>query len=203
MNNFNDLRAFIIGNKEYISRTESMVKLIDLVEKRFNGKPINIVETGTMRGHLGGLWSGGDGCSSLVFARLAKIVNGHFWTVDLSQQNINQCKIFTRDYEKYITYAAQDSIAFLRDFSHKIDVLYLDSYDTGYEEEMRAACRHQLEECRAVLDKLNEDSIILSDDAPTLDCGKVVYSVPFLRENGFKILWNSVELGQVALSKIE
>ena len=68
---------------------------------------------------------------------------------------------------------------------------------------MRLACQHQLKEAESSIDKLLENSIILSDDAPDLVSGKVAYSVPFLLEKGFKVLWNNVELGQVALSKIE
>lgn len=202
INSLQELRTFIIENKQYFSRYLSFLKIIDLIESRFKDKPLNIVETGTMRGY-NGQWSGGDGCSSLFWAILAKLTSGHFWTVDISNNNIEECKKFTEQFSNYITYTVQDSIQFLRDFDKKIDILYLDSYDTGSDSQMVAACRHQLLECEVVLDKLNNNSIILSDDAPRLDIGKVAYSVPFLINNGYHVLYNSEELGQVALSKIK
>lgn len=198
-NSFDELREYILRYKHLISRTNSMIHAVNLIEKRWNGKPINIVETGCQRAFE----HGGDGNSTSVWARICKLTNSHLWTVDISRENIEKCAGYTQNYNDFITYVIGDSVEFLKNFDKKIDFLYLDSYDTGYDEQMRAASRHQLAECVESLGKLNENSVILSDDAPDFTCGKVVYSVPFLLTNGFKVLWNSVELGQVALSKIE
>jgi len=130
-------------------------------------------------------------------------MESHLYTVDINPQNIQNCAEYTKNYSNFITYTVDDSINFLQKFDKPIHFLYLDSYDTGNGEKMRAACNHQLGEVVASLDKLTDDAIILSDDAATLDTGKVAYSVPLLREKGFKILWHSLELGQVALSKTE
>ncbi|MFM9826078.1 class I SAM-dependent methyltransferase [Flavobacterium sp.] len=200
MNNFQDLKNYIQENSNLISRTKSMLLAVDIIEKRFSGQSINIVETGTQRTDS----HGGDGCSTSVWARIVKLLPGsHLWTVDLNAENIENCKVFTKDFSENITYVVGDSVEFLQRFDKPIHFLYLDSYDTGYDAEMRLACQHQLKEAESSIDKLLENSIILSDDAPDLVSGKVAYSVPFLLEKGFKVLWNNVELGQVALSKIE
>lgn len=198
-NSFNELREYILRYKHLISRTESMIRAVNIIEKRFKGTPITIVETGCQRAFE----HGGDGNSTSVFARIAKITNSHLYTVDINPSNIQKCSKYTKNYSDYITYTVDDSINFLQNFDKTINFLYLDSFDTGHDAEMRAACNHQLGEAVASLKNLTENSIILSDDAPDLVSGKVAYSVPFLLEKGFKILWNSVELGQVALSKTE
>jgi len=198
-NSFDELREYILRYKHLISRTNSMIRAVNIIEKRFKNKLINIVETGCQR-----LFEhGGDGNSTSVFARIAKLMESHLYTVDINPQNIQNCAEYTKNYSNFITYTVDDSINFLQKFDKPIHFLYLDSYDTGNGEKMRAACNHQLGEVVASLDKLTDDAIILSDDAATLDTGKVAYSVPFLREKGFKILWHSLELGQVALSKTE
>ena len=169
MNNFQDLKNYIQDNSNLISRTKSMLLAVEAIEKRFSGQSINIVETGTQRTDS----HGGDGCSTSVWARIVKLLPGsHLWTVDLSAENIENCKIFTKDFSENITYVVGDSVEFLQRFDKPIHFLYLDSYDTGYDAEMRLACQHQLKEAESSIDKLLENSIILSDDAPDLVSGK-------------------------------
>ena len=82
---------------------------------------------------------------------------------------------------------------FLKKFSKKIDLLYLDSYD-GHDVEL--ASQHQLYEAKAVIDKLNENSLVLLDDKGA----KTLYSKDYFVKNGFKILAETKN--QLLLSKI-
>ena len=93
--------------------------------------------------------------------------------------------------------AQQDSVAFLREFPNKIDVLYLDSLDTtepGHAD-------HCVKEFEAAQPQLHHRSIVVIDDTPWnagAFVGKGARLVPQLLEQGWRILYAGY---QVVLSK--
>ena len=112
---------------------------------------------------------------------------------DLSAKNIKNAADFTSKFSKNVEFYIEDSVVFLKNFNQKIDLLYLDSYD-GHNVEL--ASKHQLNEAKMSIKKLNDDSIVLLDDKGA----KTLYSSDFFIDNGFKILAETTN--QLLLSKI-
>ena len=156
----------------------------------------NIVETGTSRGKIKFLffhkYNWKDGMSTIMFAEYAKYIDGRLHTCDISKKNIDNAKIFTKNFDKYINFYIEDSVNFLNNFNEKIDLLYLDSFD-GHDKDK--ASKHQLNEAKASINKLHNDSLILLDDKGA----KTNLSIDFYKNNGFKII-NETE-NQILFSK--
>jgi len=154
------------------------------------------VETGTARGKTKFFfvkkYNWKDGMSTPMFAEYAKFVNGTLHTCDISEENINNAKKFTKDYSNYIKFYTQDSLVFLQNFNNNIDLLYLDSLD-GHDPV--AASEHQLKEAKISIKKLHEKSLILLDDKGS----KTNLSINFLLNSDFKIIFETDY--QVLLSK--
>ncbi len=156
-----------------------------------------IVETGTSRGKKKFLffkkfnWK--DGMSTLMFSEFAHSIEGELHSCDISEENINNAKDFTKKYIKNVNFYVKDSIIFLQKFHKKIDLLYLDSFD-GHDVEL--ASKHQLNEAKAVIDKLKNSSLVLLDDKGA----KTLYSKDYFVKSGFKILAETEN--QLLLSKM-
>ena len=156
-----------------------------------------IVETGTSRGKKKFLffkrlnWK--DGMSTLLFSEFAHLIKGELHSCDISEENINNAKDFTKKYSNNVNFYIEDSVVFLQKFNKKIDLLYLDSYD-GHDVEL--ASKHQLREAKAVIDKLKNSSLILLDDKGA----KTLYSKAYFVKSGFKILAETEN--QLLFSKI-
>ena len=155
-----------------------------------------IVETGTARGKKKFFffkklnWK--DGMSTLMFSEFASFINGELHSCDLSTENIDNAKDFTKDFSSNVKFYVQDSVLFLKNFNKKIDLLYLDSFD-GHDPQL--ASEHQLKEAKMCINKLNNNSIVLLDDKGA----KTLYSTDFFINNGFKVLCESSN--QMLLSK--
>ncbi len=147
-----------------------------------------IVETGTSRGKRKFFfikrYNWKDGMSTPMFAEYVKNVNGILHTCDISQENINNAKSFTKDYSSFIKFYVQDSLIFLDEFKDKIDLLYLDSLD-GHDP--IAASEHQLKEIKISLSKLHKESLILLDDKGS----KTNLSINYLLKNHYKIIYET------------
>ena len=147
-----------------------------------------IVETGTARGKIKFFfvrrYNWKDGMSTPMFGEYAKYVNGTLHTCDISEENINNARSFTKNYVDFIKFYVNDSLIFLKEFREKIDLLYLDSLD-GHDP--IAASEHQLKEVKISLDKLHNDSLILLDDKGS----KTNLSISFLLNNDYKILFET------------
>ena len=155
-----------------------------------------IVETGAARGKTKFFfvkkYNWKDGMSTPIFAEYAKFVNGTLHTCDISEENINNAKRFTKSYSNYIKFYTQDSLVFLQNFNNNIDLLYLDSLD-GHDPV--AASEHQLTEAKISIKKLHEKSLILLDDKGS----KTNLSINFFLNSDFKIIFETNY--QVLLSK--
>ena len=155
-----------------------------------------IVETGTARGKTKFFfikkYNWKDGMSTPMFAEYAKFIKGKLHTCDISSENINNAKKFTKNLSFFIKFYIQDSLVFLKNFNDKIDLLYLDSLD-GHNP--IAASAHQLEEIKIAIKKLHDKSLILLDDKGS----KTNLSINFLLKNNFKIIFETDY--QVLLSK--
>lgn len=164
------------GDRKLGSRAATFRIALSLLEK--NGDT-NFVETGTTRkNHINcpcPIERCCDGASTVLFGDFCNTFGGKVWTCDIDENNINNCKIATEEYKKYITYIVDDSLNFLRNFNQRIDFLYLDSVD-GTDQ---YAHIHQLKEIEIALPKLHENSIVLLDDLYS----KTNMSIPFLLKN--------------------
>ena len=155
-----------------------------------------IVETGCARGKKKFIffsklnWK--DGMSTLIFSEFAHLVKGELHTCDISKKNLDNAKDFTKKFKKNIKFYLKDSVLFLQEFHKQIDLLYLDSFD-GHDVDL--ASKHQLKEAKAVINKLNDNSLILLDDKGA----KTLYSLDYFLKNKYKIIFESKS--QLLLSK--
>lgn len=77
-------------------------------------------------------------------------------------------------------------------FNGIIDVLYLDSYDYNPDDPLPAQL-HQVAELGAAWSKLTDKSLILIDDCNIKGGGKCGLSDPFLKERGWKLVFNAYQ----------
>ena len=143
----------------------------------------SIVETGTIRQRDD--W--GAGMSTLIFGDFCQRFGCHLWTVDNNSKALEVSKEVTSEYKDFITYVEDDSVAFLREFDQKIDLLYLDSMDCPLkpEDDALPAQIHQLNEFKAAEDKLTLFSIVLLDDNQFKNGGKTKELKKYLRKLGW------------------
>tara|TARA_X000000950_G_C13838470_1_gene629159 strand:- start:27 stop:590 length:564 start_codon:yes stop_codon:yes gene_type:complete len=155
-----------------------------------------LVETGTARGKTKFFfikkYNWKDGMSTPMFAEYAKFCNGMLHTCDISENNITNAKNFTKKFSQFIKFYTQDSLIFLKEFKHSIDLLYLDSLD-GHDPD--AASKHQLKEAQIAIRRLHNQSLILLDDKGS----KTNLSIDFFKNNNFKVIYETNY--QVLLSK--
>jgi|TARA_R110001583_G_scaffold16948_5_gene69143 hypothetical protein len=144
--------------------------------------PLTIVETGTIRNHLG-IYVKGDGHSTLQFTKYVSDFGGDFYSVDIDPiAVVVSTMVCTRDYPQAmdkVNIIESDSVSFLESFDKPIDVLYLDSANDA---------NLILQEAKAALCNLHSESIILIDDCfnkgdYNVEKGDLV--IPFLEENGW------------------
>ena len=153
-----------------------------------------LVETGVARGKIKFIffrkinWL--DGMSTLLFSDYANFINGHVYSCDIDEKNINNAKKFTRKNSNFITFIRDDSLNFLKNFEKKIDFLYLDSLDGQFSN----ASEHQLNEIKFAVKNLHEKSLVLLDDKGL----KTNLSIEYMINNNFKIINETKE--QVLLS---
>ena len=166
-------------------RFNSFEKTVNICHER-NLK--TFVETGTARGKTKfffiNKYNWKDGMSTLMFAEYAKFTNGKLHTCDISADNIDNARNFTRNFSEYIKFYVQDSLIFLKEFNAQIDLLYLDSLD-GHNP--IAASEHQLKEVQIGIKKLHKNSLILLDDKGS----KTNLSINFLKKNDYNIIFET------------
>ena len=182
------MNEWISQYRELDGRYETMSRALELLSRKSSHR---IVETGTMR--MKNDW--GAGMSTYIFGSFCETFNGHIYTVDISQNNMDVCKEETERFSEYIDYIVADSLAFLNMFNKKIDLLYLDSVDCPIEikdekdeADLRFAQNHQLQEITLGLPKMTDDGIVLLDDVGFSHGGKGKLSREYLTDMGWKEL---------------
>lgn len=143
-------------------------------------------------------WDWSAGFFTKVFSNL--FPNSNFHTLDLMKSHIARCKIMNQDKDN-ITYHVSSSEDFLKNLDKKVDLLYL---DTGDMTPIENTAQLHLREAKIIVERdlLAAGGIILIDDVKSVipkqygeksDLGKAKYSVPYLLENGYKLLMSEYQ----------
>lgn len=131
-------------------------------------------------------WDWGAGIFTRMSALHLADAKPHIHTVDVSREALEISKVITEDLPVLTTYHLETSEQFLRRFPAKIDLLYMDTGESGEE-----ACKLHLREAEIIVDRdvISPQGIILIDDVnvPQSGASKGKYSIPFLCKNGFEI----------------
>ena len=142
-----------------------------------------IVETGTIR-EVGDAGLIGDGHSTLKFADYCSKFGGKVYSVDIDPEAValSSRMVSSKYPDVEVNVVESDSVAFLESFDETIDVLYLDSDNDA---------NLILNEAKAALGCLHEESIILIDDCfneNEYHVEKGSLAIPFLEENGWTMI---------------
>ena len=117
--------------------------------------------------------------------------------------HIERCRIVTARHRDLFRYHVADSVDFLQALPERsVDLLYLDTGDVW---PIEPSALHQLREAEAIGDGhvLRDDGVVLIDDVRTpvprqygvpAGLGKGTYSIPYLRERGFRILFDGYQV---------
>lgn len=142
----------------------------------------SIVETGCIRSE-----SYQDGASTRLFADFLKEVYGiRFWSVDIEATHIERARGFVGTDDR-ISLTVGDSVEFLKSFPHRIDLLYLDSFDYNRVDPGPAQL-HAFKELDAAFPKLGRKACVLIDDNDPIGGGKGELAKSTLRNRGFVCL---------------
>lgn len=147
-------------------------------------------------------WDWSAGLFSRVAAEYFEGTPVKIHTVDIAESHIKRSRIITSEFSEMFEYHVMSSTDFLRGFSGKIDLLYV---DTGDMTPIDPTALHQLEEVKVVIEKeiLPEKGIVLIDDVRNTTplkagdvsgLGKAKYSIPFLLSNGFRIAMDEYQV---------
>ena len=187
----------------FIHRTNTFKKAFDLLLEYHKNKPINIVELGTTRSFLSGVycnnpvnfnmnephnWDWGAGIFTKVFSDNLNVGSFDYklYTIDPSIDAINISKHICCDNDNII-YINDYSTNFLQNIDFKIDFLYMDHMESSEE-----ACVQHLIDAKIIVenDLLSENGIVLIDDVnyPDYINSKGKYSIPYFLENNFYLV---------------
>ena len=200
-------------------RQNTFVKSFELIMKHINTQEIyNIVEFGTSRSYVNGdikgcldpnpiywhpdnpeKWDWGAGVFTKVFSDnlIHNKCNFNLYTVDPDENAIKIVNTMIDDSIKNKVIIIKDySTNFLQNIKFKIDFLYMDHMESSEE-----ACKQHYIDAKYIVenDLMNSNSIILIDDCKTNSHNKSKYSIPYLLDNGFKLILNEY---QCLLTKI-
>lgn len=145
-----------------------------------------IVETGTIRR----IRDYGAGYSTYIFGQFVKRYGGKITTIDIEPEHMDVCRRATADFAESIEYVVDDSLQALARIDEKIDLLYLDSYDTPKRGDASEAQLHNLKEFKIAEPLLHERSIVLIDDNDFANGGKSRMTKQYLQEKGWRLLLN-------------
>ncbi len=131
-------------------------------------------------------WDWGAGIFTRMCAEHLYPHRPRIHSIDVSADAIEISRVITADFADLVTYHHMSSEAFLAGFAGPIDLLYMDTGETGPE----ASALH-LREAELVVGRglLSHDAIVLVDDVnlPGQTVSKGELSIPYLCRNGFAI----------------
>jgi len=147
-------------------RTVSFTKTFEWLD-RFD-RPVGIVETGCTR--QADSW-GGDGGSTILFDKYAEFHPGTtVYTVDSDTGAVALCRSLVSDRVRVHT---GDSVEFLSALADSrpadlpfVDLLYLDSYDVDFDNELPSALHH-MKELVAAAPIIHSETLVVVDDSPS------------------------------------
>lgn len=150
---------------------------VDLLRRR-RATGLFLVETGTLRSY-------DDGCSTVLWATLARELRSRFLSIDADPhaparaQRLMDTRLYRAE-----EFLVSDSVRALSLNTHPIDLLYLDSMDavpgTDYQ-------GHQLREVQAASPALHPGAVVVIDD-DQYDTGKGALSRRWFLEHGWSLL---------------
>ena len=148
-----------------------------------------IIETGTSRHGLDGARS--QGAATIVFGKWAQQNNATLHSVDISEDSVNVAAIEVQNQglSENVNIHLSDSVEFLMNFEHKVDFLYLDSYDYNEDPDIQLKSQlHHLNEFKAIENKLHHNSIVLIDDCDLPGGGKGKLVIEYMKANSWVIV---------------
>lgn len=138
-----------------------------------------VVETGCLRND-----SFQDGHSTVLLGEFCKKIGAKLFSVDIESSHVEVARRLTAELGDTVSVTVGDSVSFLKGFGHRIDLLYLDSFDYDPNNPLPAQ-NHAREELRAALPRLASRSCVLIDDNDSRGGGKGELAKQLLRENRF------------------
>jgi hypothetical protein len=192
------------------SRYHSYVFLLDYIKKN-NLK--NIVELGTIRSFVDGRFEGcnmddtkywepnnpkkWDWSAGLFTRIMAEFTNCNINTIDTNNNHLARCKLINKKY-KHVKYIQNTSEKYLRELNKQKDIFYLDTGDMTPIEDMALL---QLLEAHIIVDRnliVKNGLIVLNNvrnpitkiNGEDNDYGRAKYTIPYLLENGFEIVFD-------------
>lgn len=143
-------------------------------------------------------WAWSDGCFTRLFLDNLEDYDIVMYTIDPCPNAVSVVKTMTQN-NKNIVIIKTTSTEFLKNFSDKIDFLYMDHLESG-----EKACNVHLEDARLLIEKdlMNDNALILIDDTPKLDMestksryfSKGQYSIPYLLDNGYETVIHEYQM---------
>jgi len=181
---------------QYLKPSDKRFSSFALIEQLVVQRAPKIwVETGTAR--YGRANCTGDGCSTMIFADFLRRYPGELYSVDIDSDALMRAKKAVRFAKDRVHFIPSDSIAFLKEFSYPIDLLYLDSYDFN-QANPEPSQYHHLKEIKAAQDKLHKNSIVMIDDCDLPHGGKGKLVIQYLIERGWKVIHNGYQVILIA-----
>mgnify|MGYP003389107570 FL=1 len=179
-------------------RRDTFLMAMDIMSQN---KSTVLLETGVARHGLE--YSKSDGASTIIFGQYAKNNGAKLYSVDVNHNNIKVCQksLDEMNISSHVELTTSDSIEYLKTFPHKVDFLYLDSYDYNrYNSQIINESQiHHLNEIKAIEKKLDRSSIILIDDCNLPGGGKGKKAINYLQSKGWQIV---ISKYQVLLKKV-
>jgi hypothetical protein len=159
-----------------------------IIKNLMSINPKIMVETGTAR--YADLSCEGDGCSTLIFGFLAKMLNAKLYSVDNDVQSRRGGRAIASKFPGHIEIVDSDSVDFLLGFDKGlIDFLYLDSQE--YDNDVHVSQANYYNEIKAAYMKLSEKAVVMIDDCGVFRKGNCDLVKEFLIGEG----WDALYLG--------
>ncbi len=190
---YKTLYPFLPRKYNFGKRRDTLRATLALLDAR---GATTLVETGTAR--LGLAKTKGDGASTIVFGLWAQQHRAHLHSVDIDPTAIAEARaaVATQNLSDAVSFAAQDSVAFLSEFQTPVDFLYLDSYDYDPRDQavQKASQEHHLQEFLAIESRLHDNSIVLIDDCAQPGGGKGKLVIEHMLTQGWRVVMDRYQV---------
>lgn len=142
-----------------------------------------IVETGCIRSQED--WAGAGNSTYIFGAWLDGRKSGGLTSIDIDPDHCALARDATHPWADHVTVTQADSVSWLRQAPHDIDMLYIDSLDV----DDPAHAQHGLAEIKAAEPRLSPRALVAFDDTSWDGgwSGKGALGVPYLLDRGWKL----------------